>query len=179
MEEVWVRRQWNDLRVAKYQLSGVERVHWGRISGGCKAIAPQSFLHGYVWCSGILEGELGHSCTHGPPPHRIKVCIVKKDNDANTYARLVALAGGKLPKEKRVRTFWQWLKTKKQTTREDAIGELARRLTSQANRPSKNTLEAWKRCLGITKHSLSYAELSAAWREYENAERTAARDDQS
>jgi hypothetical protein len=27
-----------------------------------------------------IDGEIGHSCRHGPPPHRIKVCMTKKDN---------------------------------------------------------------------------------------------------
>jgi hypothetical protein len=28
----------------------------------------------------MLEGDLAHSCQHGEGPHRIKICIVKKDN---------------------------------------------------------------------------------------------------
>lgn len=28
-----------------------------------------------------MIGEIAHSCTHGPCPHQIKVCIGKKDND--------------------------------------------------------------------------------------------------
>jgi hypothetical protein len=33
-----------------------------------------------VWCDSFTSGEVEHSCVHGPPPHRIKVCIVKKSN---------------------------------------------------------------------------------------------------
>jgi hypothetical protein len=32
-------------------------------------------------CDGMIAGELAHSCEHGPPPHRIKVCITKKGNE--------------------------------------------------------------------------------------------------
>ena len=39
------------------------------------------YLHGYVWCDAMIAGELAHTCTHGPPPHRIKVCITKKGNE--------------------------------------------------------------------------------------------------
>jgi hypothetical protein len=41
------------------------------------------YLHGYVWCDGMIAGELAHSCRHGPGPHRIKVCITKIDNKKN------------------------------------------------------------------------------------------------
>jgi hypothetical protein len=34
----------------------------------------------YVMCDGMIDGELAHSCSHGPPPHDIKVCLLKKDN---------------------------------------------------------------------------------------------------
>jgi hypothetical protein len=38
-------------------------------------------VHAYVQCDAeLLRGELPHSCVHGPPPHRIKVCVVAKDN---------------------------------------------------------------------------------------------------
>jgi hypothetical protein len=29
----------------------------------------------------MIAGDLAHSCEHGPPPHRIKVCITKKGNE--------------------------------------------------------------------------------------------------
>jgi hypothetical protein len=28
----------------------------------------------------MISGELAHSCSHGPPPHSILVCVLKKDN---------------------------------------------------------------------------------------------------
>ena len=39
-------------------------------------------MHGYVLCDRMIDGELGHSCRHGPAPHRIKICITKKGNEA-------------------------------------------------------------------------------------------------
>ena len=38
------------------------------------------FLHGYVFCTGMVSGEISHSCRHGPPPHEVKVCITKSGN---------------------------------------------------------------------------------------------------
>jgi hypothetical protein len=32
-------------------------------------------------CDGMIAGKLAHSCEHGPPPHRIKVCVTKKGNE--------------------------------------------------------------------------------------------------
>jgi hypothetical protein len=37
-------------------------------------------VYGYILCDQILEGELAHSCIHGPPPHEIKVVVVGVDN---------------------------------------------------------------------------------------------------
>ncbi len=95
VNKVWVRRQWNDWRLALYRVDQLENVHWDRISGGVEAVAPQPFLHGYVMCTEMLEGELGHSGVHGPCPHRIKVCITKKGNDRAVFDRLVEMAGPK------------------------------------------------------------------------------------
>ena len=95
VRKVWVRRQWNDWQFALYRLDQVEDVHWSRVSGGGRIPAPQPFLHGYVMCNDMLEGELAHSGLHGPCPHRIKVCVTKKGNDRAVYAQLVEVAGPK------------------------------------------------------------------------------------
>jgi len=49
---VWVRRQWNDYRVAKYPLESVGGIHWSDFSGGVQQRAPRYFLHGHVSCTG-------------------------------------------------------------------------------------------------------------------------------
>jgi len=89
---IWVRRQWSDYRLAKYRVDDIEGLHWTDTSGGIGTRAPRDFLHGYVWCDRMVEGELAHSCAHGPGPHRIKVCIVKKGNDPVAFAALVEKA---------------------------------------------------------------------------------------
>ena len=94
-ETVWVRRQWNDWRHALYHLADIEHPHWDNMSGGVYAVAPQYFLHAYVWCDGMVEGELAHSCSHGSGPHRIKICVTKKGNDPMVFARLAETAGPK------------------------------------------------------------------------------------
>jgi hypothetical protein len=48
------------------------------ISGGICAPCPRPFVHGYVMCDGMIEGELAHACSHGQAPHKIKVCLTKK-----------------------------------------------------------------------------------------------------
>jgi hypothetical protein len=70
---IWVRRQWDDYRIALYSLEDLSRVHWSLTSGGVQAPAPQPFLHGYVQCDEAIEGELPHSGRHGPCPHSIKI----------------------------------------------------------------------------------------------------------
>ena len=79
--DVWVRRQWNDCcRRGKVKSSDIWDLHWSDMSGGINVLAPRAFLHGYIWCTAITEGEVAHSCRHGQEPHRIKICIVKVDN---------------------------------------------------------------------------------------------------
>lgn len=77
---VWVRRQWNDGREAAYRIGDVSGWHWSNVSGGVQAKANRSYLHAYVLCDGMIEGELAHSGQHGKCPHRIKVCITKTAN---------------------------------------------------------------------------------------------------
>lgn len=82
--EIWVRRHWSDVREAKVNLADLSGFQWdttsGGLAGGFGVVAPQPFVHAYVWCDSFIEGEVAHSCAHGPPPHQIKVCIVKKSN---------------------------------------------------------------------------------------------------
>ncbi len=92
---MWVRRQWNDHRVARYRVADLEGPHWDWMNTGVKARAPQPFIHGDVWCDGMIEGELWHPCMPGTGPHRIKVCVIQTDNDGDTFAQLVRHAGPK------------------------------------------------------------------------------------
>jgi hypothetical protein len=91
---VKVRRQWNDWQIATYRLNDVSGLHWSGMSGGVQSIAPRDFIHGYVWCTGMIDGELAHSCRHGPGPHHIKVCITKKGNEG-IWAEVRARAADK------------------------------------------------------------------------------------
>jgi len=78
---VWVRRQFNGKRRrAAYRLADVSGLHWSSRSGGKKRRANRPYLHGYVWCDAMIVGAVAHSCRHGPPPHRIKVCLTRIDN---------------------------------------------------------------------------------------------------
>jgi len=89
---VRIRRQWNDWRIAQVSCDALHGLHWSRTSGGVQAPAPQPFIHGYVNCDEIV-GEIAHSCTHGPGPHAIKVCVVKKDNEAEVWRKLLEIVG--------------------------------------------------------------------------------------
>lgn len=80
-----VRRQWNDWRIARVRLRDFSDAHMSDECGGVRQRAPRMFLHGYIWCDAIVDGEVGHSCTHGRGPHRIKVCVLKKDNPPEVY----------------------------------------------------------------------------------------------
>jgi hypothetical protein len=87
-----VRRQWNDRRIATYRLRDISELQWGRTSGGTRARTPQLFVHGYVMCDAMIGGKLAHSCSHGPAPHRIKVCLTRKENES-VWKHVVAIVG--------------------------------------------------------------------------------------
>lgn len=91
---VRIRRQWNDYRIAELKIEDLTQLSWDNFPGGVLAKAPQYFIHGYCYCDDVM-GELGHSCTHGSPPHWIMVCVVKKDNEKQVYERLLDIVGPK------------------------------------------------------------------------------------
>lgn len=90
--QVRIRRQFNSMRIGTVDFSSLGECKWDYISGGVFAIAPQPFIHTYVWCDEI-EGEFDHSCKHGPGPHHIKVVIVKKDNTPEVWDKILEEAG--------------------------------------------------------------------------------------
>ena len=104
---VIVRRQPSDHRTAKYLLSSFENPHWDTVSGGIRTtLFNQQFIYGYVQCTDAVEGEVAHSGehgidNHGPCPHRIKVCALKKDNKG-VYNTLLEIVGPK-PKSSELR----------------------------------------------------------------------------
>jgi len=81
---LWVRRRWNGSDRAAYRLADVSGFHWSSTGSihNFRGCSPRPMVHAYVWCDAELEGELAHSCEHGPPPHSVNVTVVAKDNPA-------------------------------------------------------------------------------------------------
>ena len=134
-ETVWVRRQPTDSRIARYNVDDVGSLHWGLITGGVMAETTYPTLMGYVQCDGMLEGELAHSCLHGPPPHSIIIVITRRDNPPALYRRLANMAGPKPPGpvfgrphlerlgEKRF-AVWRWSYRERRRIRVDGLSYL-------------------------------------------------------
>jgi len=97
---VRVRRQWDDQRIGAVRWSELSNVHWDSVSGGTQAQSPEPYIHAFVWCNKV-KGTIAHSCIHGPGPHNIKVCLVKKDNSKAVWNRMLKLAGPRPAKR-----FW-------------------------------------------------------------------------
>ena len=93
-----MRRQFNGT-AAKYVLSDFTGAHWSQEAGGRGGTQPGPFIFGYVQCDRAVEGEVGHSGSHGPCPHRIKVCVVAKDNTGAVMAlpKIKAVGHGRPP----------------------------------------------------------------------------------
>lgn len=94
--QVVVRRHWNDWRAATVPFDELEGFCWDNVSGGVMSRSPRPMVYAYMLCSSIPDGvEFGHSCAHGPGPHRIKVVVVAKDNDRLTVNYVRRLAGAR------------------------------------------------------------------------------------
>jgi hypothetical protein len=108
-----VRRQWDDWRSGTVRLQDLSGFHLSDQSGGVMRRAPRKFVHAYMSCEALVEGEIGHSCRHGPPPHTIKVCITKGDNNAITYdqIRLIADNAKRQKESDGLRAAIAWIKT--------------------------------------------------------------------
>lgn len=90
-DQVYVRRQWNSWRVGEVDFESLSGLHWSSTSGGVQARSPRPMLSGYVQCDEV-RGDIDHSCRHGSGPHTIKVCITRKDNEKDVFAKLKAIA---------------------------------------------------------------------------------------
>jgi hypothetical protein len=95
-----IRRQWNNWQIAEIPFEKIGELHWSDVSGGVNATAPQKFVHGYVYCHEIV-GDIAHSCAHGEGPHRIKVVVLKRDNE-DQWSEVLKLAGPKPPRKRAV-----------------------------------------------------------------------------
>lgn len=74
--------QRGSVRLSKMDVSGYDCV-----SGGVQVPFPRPMMVAYIECTDVEDGEVAHSCSHGPAPHRIKVAITKKHNE-HLYQRL-------------------------------------------------------------------------------------------
>ena len=92
---VHLRRQWNNWMETECRLGDISDIHWDDFSGGVKARALRPFIHGYISCDKVV-GEIAHSCAHGEGPHRIKVCVLQKNNGKVTIRPFTQPSGAKM-----------------------------------------------------------------------------------
>lgn len=78
---VRVQSDWKDWRTVEVRLRDMTGLHWSQPAG-----APHALLHGYIPCTGIVSGELPHSCSESAPPHRLLVCALKRRTPPAIYA---------------------------------------------------------------------------------------------
>jgi hypothetical protein len=78
---VAVNRRPGDKRLALYDISDIEQLHWDYTAGGEGRAGRQPQLYAYVWCDAAVDGSPSHSGVHGGPcPHRIAVHVPAKHN---------------------------------------------------------------------------------------------------
>ena len=83
---VTVRRRCTDKQRAIYRVEDIAGLHMQEVNG---TVAKRLELHGYVWCDALLQGELAHECARGSGAHKIKVCVLRKDNSPAVYQQMV------------------------------------------------------------------------------------------
>jgi hypothetical protein len=94
-QTIFVARGWGDGLVIEVPISCLSGLHMATAAGGTLRPLPRPTLAAYMDCTAIPDGaEFGHSCLHGPPPHRIKVLIFQAHNDRGTYKKLRASITG-------------------------------------------------------------------------------------
>jgi hypothetical protein len=92
---VIVSRQWGDWRQIRVPISVLSGFHITTVTGGVNVRIPRPTLAAYMSCEDIPAGaDFGHTCKHGPPPHRIKVLIFKSHNAPAIYKQVYAEAEG-------------------------------------------------------------------------------------
>ena len=89
---VQVRRHWDDWSIGTVPFGKLSGFRWDRVSGGYGKVSPRAMVYAYMLCTDLSSGTIGHSGVHGPCPHRIKVVLVKKDNDSRVVFAVRALA---------------------------------------------------------------------------------------
>ena len=82
-----VQSTWSGWRNAEVRLGDLRDVHWFQPTR-----APRALVHGYIFCSNIVSGEIPHECDRASAPHRLLICILKSHTIAPVYAELVRRA---------------------------------------------------------------------------------------
>jgi hypothetical protein len=81
-----VRCAWNGWQTVEVRLDDLQNVHWHQPPG-----APRPLLHAYVDCT-KTGGRIAHDCRTTPAPHRLLVCVLKRQATPPAYVALMGLA---------------------------------------------------------------------------------------
>ena len=86
---ICVQRDWDGWQTAEVRLADLENIHWLQ-----PPRAPQPLVHGYVFCTNIVSGDIPHDCERTPGPHRLLVCALKRHVAPNVHAEIAQRADG-------------------------------------------------------------------------------------
>jgi hypothetical protein len=80
--------------VATYFLMDLDDWRYSNVSGGRQVRTDREFLYAKTWCNDLIDGSIGHSCSHGDGPHEIWVAVLREDNEErwNAIGKEVAWA---------------------------------------------------------------------------------------
>ena len=78
-----IRRDPTSSSVATVFLMDLDDWRFSSVSGGRPVRTEKAFLYAKIWCSELIDGNIGHSCAHGEGPHSIWVAVLPQDNREN------------------------------------------------------------------------------------------------
>ncbi len=79
--------QWDGWHCAEVRIDDFMGVHWFQPPG-----APHRLVHGFILCTSVVTGHIPHDCEGGSVPHRLLVCVVKKQTAPTAFEDLVRRA---------------------------------------------------------------------------------------
>jgi hypothetical protein len=81
-----VHGEWKGWRTAEVRFDDLIDVHWFQPNQ-----APHPLVHGYIFCTQIVTGEIPHACGR-TAPHRLLVCVLRSHTLPTAFAELARRA---------------------------------------------------------------------------------------
>ena len=80
---VAVQSEWNGWRTAMVRVTHLEDIHTAQPAG-----APRPMICAFVGCDRLRPEQIDHLCSVTPPPHRLRVWVLKSHTRKDVFQEL-------------------------------------------------------------------------------------------